>query len=78
MGGPSVKIGSSAKLCILIFKASLLNFPGSLSAKVCSSARFGVVVFKACILNSDGGPSAKVCFFCQVLCTGIQGIYALF
>ena len=74
--GPSVKIGSSAKLCVLIFKASVLNFLGSRSAKVCSSAKFGVVVFKACILNSVGGSVCQSVFFCQVLCTGIQGIYA--
>ena len=51
---------------------------GGPSAKVCSSAKFGVVVFKVSILNSVGGPSAKVGFVCQFLCTGIQGISALF
>ena len=49
--GPSTKVGSSAKLCVPVFKASLLNYGGF----ICQSV-----------------------FVCQVLCTGIQGIYALF
>ena len=75
--GPSVKIGSSAKLCVLIFKASLFVFPGGPSAKVYSSAKFGVVVFKACTLNSEGGPSAKVCLSakCCVLVFKVSMLY---
>ena len=104
------KVGSSAKLCVPVFKASLFNYPGGPSAKVCSSAKFcvlvfklGVPVFKVSLLDYLGGPLAKVglsanfgvlvfkasllyylggstcqsMFICQVLCTGIQGIYAL-
>ena len=47
-------------------------------AKVGSSAKFGVVVFKASILDSLGGSISQSRFICQVWCTGIQGIYALF
>ena len=62
MGGPSAKGGLAAKLCVLIFKASLLDYLGGPSAKVCSSAKFCVVVFKACILNSEGVNLAKLVF----------------
>ena len=51
MGGPSAKVCSSAKCCVLAFKASMLYLGGSI------------------------GQSR---FICQVLCTGIQGSYALF
>ena len=50
---------------------------GGLSAKVGLSAKFGVAVFKASILYSLGGSICQSMFICQVLCTGIQGIYAL-
>ena len=48
-------------------------------AKVGSFAKFGVAVFKASILDSvgDGGSIGQSRFICQVLCSGIQGIYAL-
>ena len=47
-------------------------------AKVCLSAKFGVAVFKASILDSLGVSIGQSRFICQILCTGIQGIYALF
>ena len=53
------KVGSSAKFCVVVFKASLLWYWGSL-AKEASSAKFGVAVFKASILNFLGVPLAKV------------------
>ena len=40
LGGPSAKVGSSAKLGVPVFKASLLDYPGGPSAKVCSSAKY--------------------------------------
>ena len=46
-------------------------------AKVGSSAKFGVVVFKTSILDSLGVSIGQSRFICQILCTGIQGIYAL-
>ena len=62
-GGPLAKVCSSAKFCVLVFKASMLySLELGPSAKVCSSAKFCVLVFKASMLYSLGlGPSAKVC-----------------
>ena len=53
LGGPSTKVGLSAKFCVLVFKASLLYYPGEGGppAKVGLSAKFGVAVFKASILS---------------------------
>ena len=102
-GGPSAKVGSSAKLGVLVFKASLLyylgvsicqsmlvcqvwcssiqgiysQFMGGPLAKVGLSANFGVLVFKASLLYHPGGSIYQSMFVCQVLCTNIQGIYAL-
>ena len=45
------KVGSSANLGVLVFKASILDSLGGPSAKVGLSAKLGVVVFKASILN---------------------------
>ena len=54
------KVGSSAKLCVPVFKASLLDYlGGGQSAKKCSSAKCCVLAFKASMLY-PGGPSAKV------------------
>ena len=58
LGGPSVKVGLSAKFGVAVFKASILDSVGGPLAKVGSSAKFGVAVFKAYILNYPGGPSA--------------------
>ena len=79
MGGPSAKVCSSAKCCVLAFKASLLYMGGPL-AKVVSSAKFGVAVFKASMLDSlgGGGSISQSMFTCQVWCRGIQGKYHLF
>ena len=103
LGGPSSKVGLSAKFGVAVFKASILDslggsicqsmfvcqvsctgiqgiYPlnlGGQSAKVGSSAKFGVAIFKASILDSLGGCICQSMFICQVLCTGIQGIYAL-
>ena len=54
LGDPLVKVGSSAKFGIAIFRVSILDSVGGPSAKVDSSAKFGVVVFKAYILNYWG------------------------
>ena len=51
--GPSAKVCSSAKCCVLVFKASMLCYLGVHLPKY-------VHLFKAPILNSLGGPSAKV------------------
>ena len=65
MGGLSAKVGSSAKFCVLVFKASVLNYGGP-SAKVGLSAKFGIAVFKASLLESPcGGPLAKVSSFAK-------------
>ena len=79
-GGPSAKVGWSAKFGVAVFKASILNSLGTPSAKVSSSAKFGVVVFKASILNSlgKGGSICHSIFICKFWCTHIQGISALF
>ena len=77
-GGPSAKVGSSAKFGVLVFKASILDSLGGPLAKVGSSAKFGVVVFKASMLYSLGGSIGQSRFICQVWCTGIQGIYSQF
>ena len=60
LGGPSSKVGSSAKFCVAVFKASMLDLLGGPLAKVGLSAKFGVAVFKASMLDLLGGPSAKV------------------
>ena len=62
-GGPSGNVGSSAKFCVLVFKASLLWYhwgEGGPSANVGSSAKFCVLVFKASLLCYMGGPSANI------------------
>ena len=59
MGGPSAKGGLAAKLCVLIFKTSLLDYLGGPSAKVCSSVKCCVLVFKVSMLYFEG-PSTKV------------------
>ena len=60
VGGPLAKVGSSAKLCVLVCKASLLWYWGGPLAKVGSSAKFCVLVFKVFLLWYWQGPSAKV------------------
>ena len=65
----------SAKFGVVVFKASILDLGGP-SAKVGSSVKFGVAVFKASILF-PGGSICQSMFVCQVLCTIIQGIYAV-
>ena len=74
---PSAKVGSSAKLCVLVFKASLLNYWGVHLPKCVFSAKCCVLAFKASLLYLVGSIGQSR-FICQVLCTGIQGIYALF
>ena len=76
-GGPSPKVGSSAKFCVLVFKASLLWYQGGPSAKVGSSAKLCVLVCKASLLWYWWLSICQSRFICQVLCTGIQGISAL-
>ena len=50
LGGPSAKVGLSAKFGVAVFKASILDSLGGPSAKVCLSAKFCVLVFKASML----------------------------
>ena len=50
MGGPSAKVGSSAKFGVAVFKASILDSLGGPSAKVCLSAKFCVPIFKTSML----------------------------
>ena len=59
MGGPSAKVGLSAKLCVLVFKASLLNYRGvHLPKCVClPSVVYWHSRHLCCI---QGGPLAKV------------------
>ena len=59
LGGPSAKVGSPTKLCVLIFKESLLDYLVDPSAKVCSPAKCCVLASKASMLYV-GGPLAKV------------------
>ena len=44
-GGPSAKVGSSAKFGVAVLKASIFNSLGGSSAKVGLSANFGVLVY---------------------------------
>ena len=70
------KVGSSAKFCVVVFKASLLWYWGVPLAKVGSSAKFCISRYsRACIQGISalvlGGPSAKVgssAKFCVVVC----------
>ena len=77
--GPSAKVGSSAKICILVFKASLFWYGGGGPlAKAGSSAKFCVLVFKTSQLWYQGvGAIGQSRFICQVLCSDMQGISAL-
>ena len=61
MGGPSAKVGSSAKLCVLVFKASLLNYGGVIcqSVFVCQVLCTGIQGMSA-VSGIWGGPLAKV------------------
>ena len=54
-GGPLAKVGSSAKFCVAVLKAYILNLWGGPLAKVGSSANLGVLVFKASLLYYPGG-----------------------
>ena len=76
LGGPSAKVGSSAKLCVPVFKASLLNYLGfHLPKCVCLPS---VVYWQSRHLHSmQGGSIGPSRFICQVWCAGIQGIYAI-
>ena len=59
MGGPSAKVGSSAKFCVLICKASLLSYLGGYigqSRFVCQVLGTGIQGISALLL---GGPSAR-------------------
>ena len=76
-GGPLTTVGSSAKIGVALFKASILDSVVGPSAKVGSSANFGVLVFKVSLLYS-WGPISQSKFICQFWCTGIQGISAVF
>ena len=79
LGAPLAKVGLSANLGVLVFKASILNSLGGPSANVGLSAKFGVVVFKASILDSlCWGSIGQSRVICQVWCSGIQGIYSQF
>ena len=62
LGAPSAKVGLSAKFGVVVFSASILNWPGGPLSNVGLSAKFGVVVFKASLLYYPGGPSAKISF----------------
>ena len=70
MGGPSAKVGSSAKFGVVVFKASLLYYLGGAFGKVVLSAKYCVLVFKASILDSWGVHLASR-FVCKLLCTSI-------
>ena len=74
-GGPSAKVCSSAKCCVLAFKASMLYSGGSIS-----QSRFICQVWCSGIqgINSQftGGSIGQSRFICQVWCSSIQGIYA--
>ena len=59
-GGISANVGSSAKFCVLVFKASLLWYQGGPLAKEGSSTKFCVLLFKASLLCYPGGALAKV------------------
>ena len=62
-GGPSAKVGSSAKFGVAVLKASIFNSLGGPSAKVGLSANFGVLVYwhSKHIFSIDWGDSlAKV------------------
>ena len=52
--GWSSEEGLSAKFGVAVFKASILNYPGSPLAEVSFSAKFGVAVFQTSILNYWG------------------------
>ena len=70
-GGPLVKVGSSAKFCVVVFKSFLLRYLGSPLAKLGSSANFSVLVFKASLLWYWGGRSIghiRVCLPTLVYC----------
>ena len=48
-GFPEIYASRSAKFGVVVFKASMLYYPGGRSAS--RSSKFGVVVFKASMLN---------------------------
>ena len=66
-GGPSAKVGSSAKFVVAVFKVSMLYSLGGPSAKVYSSIKFCVLVFKRNI----------TCQSCNLLLSfgGILGLF---
>ena len=76
LGGPSAKVGSSAKFCVLEFMASLLWYGGSIgqSRFICQVFCTGIQGISALVQVGSIGQSR---FICQVLCTGMEGICAL-
>ena len=77
----SITGGPSDKVCLpsVVYWHSrhLCCIQGGLLDKVGSSARCCVLAFKASLLY-PGGSIGQNRLICQLLCTGIQGIYALF
>ena len=53
-GGPSARVGSSAKFGVAVFMVSILDSLGGSLAKVGSSANLGGLVFKASLLYTWG------------------------
>ena len=77
LGGPSAKVGSSAKFGVAILKAFILDsLWGSIrqSMFVCQVLCTGIQGIHP---QFTGGSICQSMFVCQILCTGIQGIYAL-
>ena len=60
LGGPSAKVGSSANFGVLVFKASLLYYPGGSiwqSMFICQVLYSGIQIIYALLME---GPLAKV------------------
>ena len=77
MGGPSAKACSSAKCCVLVFKASMLYLWGVHLPK-CVHLPSAVYWYSRHLCSINGASISQSRFICQVWCSGIQGIYALF
>ena len=77
LGGPLIKVGSSAKFCVVVFKSPLLWYWGGSidhSRVICQVLCSGMQVISALV---PGGFIGKNRVICHVLCSGIQVTSAL-
>ena len=79
---PERSISQSMFICQVLFTGIQVISPllprGVHWSKYVHLPKFCVLVFKSSLSSTTQGAICQIMFICKVLCTGIQGIYALF